>query len=128
MPTFVDGPGEITLSEGYNELKKPIASYEAQSNIPGDDRVFFTLVNGRTEKTNKEATFRHVDNPLNARKVDIYLAKPMDYEKVSEYMLTIQVQNTPGLVAEAQLKIKVKVSQRIARGFLFVHTVITATS
>ena len=122
MPTFVDGPGEITLSEGYNELKKPIASYEAQSNIPGDDRVFFTLVNGRTEKTNKEATFRHVDNPLNARKVDIYLAKPMDYEKVSEYMLTIQVQNTPGLVAEAQLKIKVKVSQRIARGFLFVHT------
>ena len=97
LPSFVDGPGEITLSEGYNELSKPVASYEARSNIPGDDRVFFTLVIGRTEKTNKGGTFRHVDNPLNPRKVDIYLAKPMDYEKVSEYMLALQVQNTPGL-------------------------------
>lgn len=53
-----------------------------------------------------------MDNPYNPRKVDIYLAKPMDYEKVSEYMLTLQVQNTPGLVAEAQLKIKVTVRNK----------------
>ena len=107
-PTFTSGPGQVELSEGYNEFFRPIAEYVAKSNIPGDDRVFFQLVNGRTEKTNKEGTFRAVPNQNNPRAVSIYLAKPLFYEKVNEYTLTLQVRNSPDLVAEAQLKIKVK--------------------
>ena len=75
-----------------------------------DDRVFFTLVSGRTKKTNKDGTFRLLDDPNSRHRVNIYVAKSLDYEKVPEYMLTLQVSNAPGLVAEAQLQINVKVS------------------
>ena len=53
-PSFVNGPGsEIELQEGYTQFSQPIAKYTAQSNIPGDNTLFFHLVSGRTEKTNK---------------------------------------------------------------------------
>ena len=53
-PSFRDGPGsEIELQEGYTRFAEPVAKYTAQSNIPGDDTLFFHLVSGRTEKTNK---------------------------------------------------------------------------
>ena len=53
-PSFRDGPGsEIELQEGYTRFGEPVAKYTAQSNIPGDDTLFFHLVSGRTEKTNK---------------------------------------------------------------------------
>ena len=40
--------------------------------------------------------------------VKIFLAKTLVYENVNEYTLTLQVRNSPDLVAEAQLIIKVK--------------------
>jgi len=108
-PTFLQGPGaEIALSEGSLDFGNIIASYTADSQIPGDPQVYFELVNGRTEQTNKEATFRAVPNEQNQRQVDIYQAKPLQFEKVNQYTLTIQVRNNPDLVAEAQLNIKVK--------------------
>ena len=91
LPSFVSGPGNRKLSEGYDDKSKPIATYEAKSNIPNDDRVFWKLITGRTEKTNKGGTFRVVEDSVNPRKVGIYVAKSLDYERVSEYMLTLQV-------------------------------------
>ncbi len=43
--------------------------------------VFFELVNGRTEQTNKDATFRAVPDPENQQRVNILLAKALEYEK-----------------------------------------------
>ena len=43
--------------------------------------VFFELVNGRTEQTNKDATFRAVPDPENQQRVNIFLAKALEYEK-----------------------------------------------
>ena len=58
-PEFQDGPGStIQMNEGYNKFSTPIATYTARSNVPNDETLFFHLVNGRTEKTNKEGTFR----------------------------------------------------------------------
>ena len=64
-PSFETGPhnGIIELEESYTEFSKPIATYTANSNIPDDRNVFFLLLNGRTEKTNKDGTFRHVQSP-----------------------------------------------------------------
>ncbi|TRY62862.1 hypothetical protein TCAL_07709 [Tigriopus californicus] len=108
-PTFVDGPGpSITLTETYNDFSKPIATYEARSNIPEDGTVFFQLVRGRTEQTNKDDTFRALASQSEPTAVHIYLAKPLEYEKVSEYTLTLQVRNSPDLVAEALLTVQVK--------------------
>ena len=96
------------MSEGYNEFSVPIARYTARSNIPNDETVFFQLVNGRTEKTNKDGTFRAVQSPDDPKVCNIYLAKALVYEKVNEYTLTLQVRNSPDLVAEAQLTVKVQ--------------------
>ncbi len=91
-PAFIEGPGsELTLKEGYNLFSQPIATYKARSNIPGDETVFFQLVSGRTEKTNKDGTFRAVQNQDDPRAVSIYLAKALEFEKVNAYTLTLQV-------------------------------------
>ena len=53
-PAFKTGPGaEIELSEGTVDYSNPIATYRANSQIPGDTLVYLLLVNGRTEQTNK---------------------------------------------------------------------------
>ena len=107
-PVFRQGPGaEISLSEGSEDFGNIIATYTADSQIPGDPQVYFELVNGRTEQTNKEATFRAVVNRDNQNQVDIYQAKKLEYERVNEYTLTIQVRNNLDLMAETQLRIKV---------------------
>ena len=50
-----------------------IAAFDPQLNsdsqIPGDPQVYFELVNGRTEQTNKDATFRAVINDKNQNQV-----------------------------------------------------------
>ena len=108
-PKFMQGPGsELELSEGTQDYANPIAAYTASSQIPENPVVFFELVNGRTEQTNKGATFRAVQDADKENQVNIYLAKPLEYEKVSSYTLTLQVRNAPDLSAEAQLNIKVK--------------------
>ena len=108
-PSFVNGPGsELPLKESYNDYARPIAKYTAQSNIPGDDTLFFHLVSGRTEKTNKDGTFVAKQDTQNPNSVQIYLVKPLDYEKVQSYTLTLQVRNNPDLVAEAQLTLQIE--------------------
>ena len=59
-PIFLKGPdnGRIEIEEDYNEFSKPVATYTAKSNVPEDDTVFFQLLNGRNERTNKYGTFR----------------------------------------------------------------------
>ena len=63
-PTFVTGPGNgiLELLENYHDFGTEIATYTAESNIPDDPTVFFLLLNGRTEKTNKDGTFRFVQS------------------------------------------------------------------
>ena len=107
-PVFRQGPGaEIALSEGSEDFGNIIATYTADSQIPGDPQVYFELVNGRTEQTNKEATFRAVVNRDRQSQVDIYQTKKLEYERIKEYRLTIQVRNNHDLVAEAQLRVQV---------------------
>ena len=108
-PEFQTGPGwGIELSETYSDYSTPVAKYTAKSNIPNDPTVFFLLVTGRTEQTNKGNTFRAQPDPHDSNAVQIFLAKPLEYEKVSEYTLTLQVKNSPDLVSEALLTVKVK--------------------
>ena len=66
-PSFTTGPGNgiIELPEDYHDFGKEIATYTAESNIPGHPTVFFLLLNGRTEKTNKDGTFRYVQSQGN---------------------------------------------------------------
>ncbi len=108
-PSFETGPGStISLKEGFLDFKQPIAKYTAKSNIPDDETVFFQLVRGRTEQTNKGDTFRAVQSNHEPNAVQLFVAKSLDYEKVDEYTLTLLVRNSPDLVAEALLTIKIE--------------------
>ena len=53
----------------------------------------------------------------NLNEVKIFLAKTLVYENVNEYTLTLQVRNSPDLVAEAQLIIKVKDVNNLVSNF-----------
>jgi hypothetical protein len=57
-PSFISGPGsEIRIDESYNNFNEPVARYTAKSNYE-DPTLLFHLVKGRTEKTNKDDTFK----------------------------------------------------------------------
>jgi hypothetical protein len=56
--------------------------------------VFFELVNGRTEQTNKDATFRAVPDPENQQRVNILLAKALEYEKEWRLYTTVHLEST----------------------------------
>ena len=123
-PEFQEGPkfGTIELGETYSDYSTPVAKYTAKSNIPGDPTVYFELVTGRTEQTNKGNTFRAQPDLHDDLAVQIYLAKPLEYEKVSEYTLTLQVKNSPNLVSEALLTVKVKDENNLAPVFTNVES------
>ena len=50
-----------------------------------------------------DGTFRAKQDSADPTSVNIYLVKSLEYEKVNSYTLTLQVRNSPDLVAEAQL-------------------------
>jgi hypothetical protein len=112
---FGSGSGIISLEEGYNRFSVPIAKfyhstkyYRSNSYSDRNEVIFFLLIRGRTEKTNKYGTFRAEQNGDDQRAVSIYLNKVLEYEKVSTdstYTLTLQVHNFYKLLAEAQLTV-----------------------
>jgi hypothetical protein len=112
---FGSGSGIISLEEGYNRFSVPIAKfyhstkyYRSNSYSDRNEVIFFLLIRGRTEKTNKYGTFRAEQNGDDQRAVSIYLNKVLEYEKVSTdstYTLTLQVHNLYKLLAEAQLTV-----------------------
>ncbi|XP_015609986.1 DE-cadherin [Cephus cinctus] len=105
-PSFLPRPDEpIRLKENYSDFDASIVRLEAVSNIDqssGD--LFFELVTGRTEQTNKGNTFRIVSLKNIA---DIKLAKHLDYESNTEYTLIVRVVNKYQLAAETVVNIKV---------------------
>jgi len=105
------------LSEGIQDYANPIASYTASSQIPENPVVFFELVKGSTERTNKENTFRAVEDLDKENQVHIHLAKPLEYEKVSSYTLTLRVTNALGESTEVELNIKVEDANNLAPVF-----------
>ena len=103
-PYFTDLMDTVRLPENYTDYKRPIATMAAHSNILESD-LYFELVKGQTEQTNSDETFR-INERGNA--VDILVAKPLDYEKVTQYILTVRVKNAAGVAAETVLVVFVE--------------------
>ena len=76
----------------------------AQSNMPEPD-LYFELVKGQTEQTNSDETFRITER---GNSVDILVAKALDYEKVTQYILTVRVKNSASVAAETVLVVSVE--------------------
>ncbi|KAI5644881.1 cadherin domain-containing protein [Phthorimaea operculella] len=105
-PSFLEVPEHVIhLKEDYSEFQVPIASVRATSNIPNEEKVQFELVQGQTEQTNKYHTF--VLEP-EGNVAFVKIGNHMDYERITEYTLTIRIQNNYRLAAETIIQIAVE--------------------
>ncbi|KAG8306866.1 hypothetical protein J6590_037459 [Homalodisca vitripennis] len=103
-PSFISTPHTpIFLPENLTDFSYNIATLKAVSNTDEKAPVF-ELVFGRTEQTNKLNTFRLETEGTTAH---IRLARHMDYESISEYTLTVRIQNKYALAAETTINIQV---------------------
>uniref|UniRef100_A0A182P1E6 Cadherin domain-containing protein n=1 Tax=Anopheles epiroticus TaxID=199890 RepID=A0A182P1E6_9DIPT len=100
--TLIEGP--ILLKESFMNFSSPVAVLEANSSIPNEPDIYFTLVRGDTEQTNSKNTFA-LEQSCNT--ANILLNKRLDFETVSEYLLTISAKNTYNLDMETVVWIQV---------------------
>ncbi|XP_074602495.1 neural cadherin isoform X1 [Brevipalpus obovatus] len=94
-PPVWDQPvyGPVTVKENI-KVGETIQSVRASSGIPDNPTVFYTLIRGSTDHTNKRDHFyltqRAEDDGTWA---DIKVNYPLDYEKLNHYNLTVRVEN-----------------------------------
>jgi len=78
----------ITIKELSHDPRNPVAVLEASSGIANNSLVFFELLNGQTQATNKDSIFT---SEASGNRVSIRVEKQLDYELVSQYTLTVRV-------------------------------------
>ncbi|RWR99506.1 Neural-cadherin-like protein, partial [Leptotrombidium deliense] len=85
--------GPISIKENV-EVGRRVISIKASSGIPDNPTVFYTLIKGSTEQTNKRDTFYLSQRTDNGETyADIHVNYPLDYEKIQQYNLTVRVEN-----------------------------------
>lgn len=105
-PSFVHVPDTpIRLKENFSDFNAHIAVVTAVSNIAEEQKLLFELVKGRTEQTNKHSTFVLESEGDSAY---IKLGNHLDYERITQYTLTVRVQNNFNLAAETIIDIEVE--------------------
>ncbi|KAI5705756.1 hypothetical protein M8J75_001445 [Diaphorina citri] len=99
-PEFLEYPtSPIEIPENTPPDKDVIATLRAKSNTD-EEALIFNLVKGRTEQTNSKNTFALSTQGNEAK---IRLASQLDYETVSNYTLTVRIENKFKLAAETQI-------------------------
>ncbi|UYV85015.1 hmr-1 [Cordylochernes scorpioides] len=94
-PPIWDQPvyGPVCIKENHM-VEQKVITIRARSGIPNNPTVFYTLMKGSTEQTNKKDTFylnQRSDN--GATVADIFVNYQLDYEKIQHYNLTVRVLN-----------------------------------
>ncbi|KAB0801471.1 hypothetical protein PPYR_05825 [Photinus pyralis] len=80
----------ITLKEDFYDFDEKIAVFKARSNTE-QTSLQFELLKGKTTQTNKDQTFKLTQE--GETEAYISLARNLDYERVTEYQLTVRVTN-----------------------------------
>lgn len=86
--------GPIRIPENV-PIGHKVISIKARSGIPDNPTVFYTLMKGGTEQTNKKDTFYVIQSPGEGDEIwaDICVNSPLDFERINQYNLTVRVQN-----------------------------------
>ncbi|XP_077285916.1 DE-cadherin isoform X2 [Arctopsyche grandis] len=101
-PSFSNVPLDIIyLKENFSDYDFRIATIQAVSNIP-EKELLFDLGVGKTEQTNKMRTFALESDGDTAY---IKLGGQLDYERITDYILTVRVQNKFELAVETKINI-----------------------
>lgn len=94
-PPIWDQPiyGPISIRENL-EVGRKVISIKAASGIADNPTVFYSLMKGSTEQTNKRDSFYLSQRAEGSTTwADIFVNYPLDYEKIQQYNLTIRVEN-----------------------------------
>ncbi|GAB6020929.1 hypothetical protein CHUAL_003573 [Chamberlinius hualienensis] len=106
-PQFQNASYTISIPENVRQ-DSIVGTLSARSGIHNDARVRYETVPGNTVQTNKFKTF-YVTPDDDGSSVRLLVSKPLDYEDVKEYNLTIRAVNygSPPLATETTVSIKV---------------------
>lgn len=91
-------------------LGTKIISIKANSGIKNNTNVFYTLIKGNTDQTNRLSTFYLTPRVEGSNTyAEIFLNHQLDYEAVTYYNLTVRVENdgTQQLASECSVNIEV---------------------
>ncbi|KAM7283603.1 neural-cadherin [Ixodes scapularis] len=94
-PPIWDQPvyGPIFIRENL-EVGSRVIAIKARSGIPENTDVFYTLMKGSTEQTNKKDTFYLNQKMEDGNTVaELVVNYPLDYERIQQYNLTVRVEN-----------------------------------
>ncbi|XP_054263289.1 DE-cadherin-like [Macrosteles quadrilineatus] len=106
-PQFTYTPqSPIILKENISDFSYNIAKLQAKSNTDEKAPVF-ELVHGRTDQTNKDSTFL-LETAGDGTTAYIRLGKNLDYESITEYTLTVRIQNKYNLASETVINIQLE--------------------
>lgn len=92
-------------------MSSKIVSIKASSGIKDNPNVFYTIIRGSTEQTNKMTTFYLTTRADGAYTyADIFLNYPLDYERITYYNLTVRAENDGNqqLASECSVNIEVE--------------------
>ncbi|XP_061502466.1 DE-cadherin [Anopheles gambiae] len=105
LPYFTKVPEvPVILHENFTAFDQILAVFEANSNTNNDSNVIFEIVRGKFEQTNSLHTF--LLEQIN-HTAHIKLARALDYERITEYTITVRATNRHDLATEAVVKIMI---------------------
>uniref|UniRef100_A0A6G1SIF4 Neural-cadherin n=1 Tax=Aceria tosichella TaxID=561515 RepID=A0A6G1SIF4_9ACAR len=93
------------------DISSKIITIKASSGMKDNNNLFYTVIKGSTEQTNKMTTFFLTTRNEGPHVVaDIILNYPLDYEKITYYNLTVRAENdgVQQLASECSLNIEVE--------------------
>ncbi|XP_043205387.1 DE-cadherin-like isoform X2 [Amphibalanus amphitrite] len=89
-PTFTEPPQpRYMLKENYRDTETPIATLRAVSNLEGSPKVYYELLHGAQEQTNKFRTFVVDENEDGEAIVRYGGTRQLDYEQTPAYNITV---------------------------------------
>lgn len=106
-PSIKVEPTSLTLKEDYTDFANPLVKVVVESNSPHEG-VLFQLVKGKTAQTNKEDNFRLIPSDENDYTAYIKLINHLDYETVTDYVLTVRVQNKDSMDSTINIPVTVQ--------------------
>lgn len=110
-PPQWDQPLYVKQVREDQPISSKIISIKASSGIKDNPNVFYTIIRGSTEQTNKFNTFylaTRAEGPYTY--ADIFLNYNMDYERLTHYNLTVRAENDGNqqLASECSVNIEVQ--------------------
>ncbi|XP_043236819.1 neural-cadherin-like isoform X1 [Amphibalanus amphitrite] len=105
-PTFTVLPNDTYyLPENYRDTETPIARLRAVSSSPTNPNVYYDIVHGSQEQANKFRTFVIDDDGAGGAIIKYGGSRPLDYEKIKEYTLTVRAMTEQQTGAEVTFRV-----------------------